>query len=100
MSFFSKVATVSFAALAVMWISTWYIISSVVDSDVLRALNGGPAFWAMVEWKLDHLADEPDVEPEKKEKIIRALSKLSAKYHPYLEALFSAPTPKQLSANK
>jgi hypothetical protein len=49
-------------------------------------LKGGPAFWERVEGKLYRLADEPDLSPEKKQKIINALRKLSAKYKPYLDA--------------
>jgi hypothetical protein len=33
------------------------------------------------------LADEPDLPPEKKKKIVDALHKLSIKYKPYVDAL-------------
>jgi hypothetical protein len=43
-----------------------------------------------MELKLYRLADEPDLPPEKKKKIVDALRKLSTKYRPYFEALGDA----------
>jgi hypothetical protein len=92
--FLIKVGAASFAALVVMFISVSFIASTfegmVRDTPVLQ---GGAAFWSLVEYKLYKLADEPDLPPEKKAKIIKALTKLSVKYHPYVDALVS-PAPK------
>jgi hypothetical protein len=41
----------------------------------------------MVEKKLYKLADEPDLPPAKKAAVMSALTKLSVKYRPYLDAL-------------
>ncbi len=49
-------------------------------------LKGGPAFWGAMETKLYALADAPDLPPEKKQKIIDAIHKLSVKYKPYVDA--------------
>jgi hypothetical protein len=96
--FFIKVATIFFATLTLLWLSAWYVSSSI--EDLLGDLKGGPVFWSMVELKLYRLADEPDMPPEKKEKLLKALNKLSVKYHPYLEALFPPTPPKQPPAEK
>ena len=56
-------------------------------AEQLTFLKGGPAFWGRIETKLYSLADEPDLPPEKKKKIVDALHKLSIKYKPYVDAL-------------
>ncbi|MEI6572477.1 MAG: hypothetical protein WCO61_02910 [Alphaproteobacteria bacterium] len=49
--------------------------------------QAGPAFWGKVEEQLYRVADEPDLPPEKKEKLINALKKIGEKYKPYIDAL-------------
>ena len=49
--------------------------------------QAGPAFWGKIEEQLYRAADEPDLPPEKKEKIINALRKIGQKYKPYIDAL-------------
>ena len=49
--------------------------------------QAGPAFWGKFEEQLYRVTDEPDLPPEKKEKIINALRKIGEKYRPYIEAL-------------
>lgn len=94
--FLLKTTMVTVAALVVLFGAT-FAVSSLIEGYA-EPLKGGPAFWEVVERKLYALADEPDLPPQKKAKIIKALNKLSTKYHPYLEAL--AASPKQLSAEK
>jgi hypothetical protein len=86
--FFAKVAIVTAAILVVLY-GIGYIVSSSLEgqAESLKILKGGPAFWGLVELKLYKLADEPDLSPEKKKKIVDALRKLSTKYKPYFEAL-------------
>jgi hypothetical protein len=86
--FFAKVAIVTVAILIILY-GIGYFISSYLDSQAesIRILKGGPAFWGLMELKLYKLADEPDLSPEKKKKIVDALRKLSSKYRPYFEAL-------------
>jgi hypothetical protein len=95
--FYLKVAVICGAALVVMFISVSYISSTLED---VLTVKGGPAFWSMVELKLYKLADEPDLPPEKKAKIIKALTKLSMKYHPYVEALISPPSKDKLAESQ
>ena len=88
--FCMKVVTVTAAVLV-----SFYFVDSVVESaisrqaDSFQMLKGGAAFWGNAEKKLYALADEPDISPEKKKKIVDALRKLSSKYKPYFEALNS-----------
>jgi hypothetical protein len=90
--FFAKVAIVTVAVLVILY-GAVYFIGSFVESqqeqfqEQLQILRGGPAFWGTIESKLYKLADEPDLPPEKKKKIVDALRKLSSKYRPYFEAL-------------
>jgi hypothetical protein len=85
--FFAKVAIVTIAILIILY-GIGYFISSYLESQTesIRILKGGPAFWGLMETKLYRLADEPDLPPEKKKKIVDALRKLSTKYKPYFEA--------------
>ena len=85
--FFAKVAIVTIAILIILY-GIGYFISSYLESQTesIRILKGGPAFWGLMETKLYRLADEPDLPPEKKKKIVDALRKLSAKYKPYFDA--------------
>ena len=86
--FFAKVAIVTIAILIILY-GIGYFISSYLESQTesIRILKGGPAFWGLMETKLYRMADEPDLPPEKKKKIVDALRKLSTKYRPYFEAL-------------
>jgi hypothetical protein len=67
-----KVVIVTAAALAM-----FYVADLVIESSI----------WRNAENKLLALADEPDISPEKKKKILDALRKLSSKYKPYFDAL-------------
>ena len=84
-SFAMKVGIIAVAALLVVRLTVSIVTGALVDR--LDILKGGPEFWGMVEQKLYKLAEEPDLPPAKKEKIVKALAALSAKYQPYVEAL-------------
>jgi hypothetical protein len=92
--FFAKVAIVTAAILVILY-GAGYFVTSYIESQQERfaMLKGGPAFWGTMEIKLFRLADEPDLSPEKKTKIIDALRKLSSKYKPYLEAIAGDNSP-------
>jgi hypothetical protein len=92
--FIRKVAVVSVAGLVVMYISVSYFCFAFEDFLTSRPALNGDHILSLLELKLDKLADEPDLPPERKAKIIKALTKLSMKYHPYLDALIS-PSPKE-----
>jgi hypothetical protein len=64
-------------------------VSDIINTqkENLTFLRGGRAFWANVEQKLYSLADEQDIEPERKKKVVEALRKLSLRYRPYFQAL-------------
>jgi hypothetical protein len=83
-----KVIIVTAAALAMFYVADLVIESSIRrQAESLQILQGGPAFWRNAERNLFLLADEPDISPEKKKKILNALRKLSSKYKPYFDAL-------------
>jgi hypothetical protein len=92
--FSAKVAIVTVAILVILY-GAGQLIAFQIESQTeqLALLKGGPAFWERVEGKLYRLADEPDLPPEKKQKIINALRKLSAKYKPYLDAVAGESLP-------
>jgi len=91
--FFAKVAIVTAAFLIVVYFVSSLTVSF-ANSQMDRltkevsnlGLKGGPAFWGAVENKLYALADAPDLPPERKQKIIDAIQKLSVKYKPYVDA--------------
>ena len=86
--FFMKVAIVTAAIVVVLYCASYFFESFIASkADQLTFLKGGAVFWGRMETKLYSLADEPDLPPEKKKKIIDALHKLSIKYKPYVEAL-------------
>jgi hypothetical protein len=86
--FFAKVAIVTAAALIFLYAANYFIGAFIERrTESLQMLKGGPAFWAMIENKLYRLADEPDLAPEKKKKIVDALRRLSSKYKPYFDAV-------------
>lgn len=86
--FAAKVAMVTAAILVILFGASLFIVSTIEnEKEQLAILKGGPAFWETMERKLYKLADEPDLPPEKKQKILNALRKLSTKYKPYLDAI-------------
>jgi hypothetical protein len=90
--FAMKVAIVTIAILAILFGAGQFMASAIEgQKEQLAFLKGGPVFWEKVEGKLYRLADEPDLPPEKKQKIINSLRKLSAKYKPYLDAVAGEP---------
>ena len=92
--FFVKAGIVTAAIVIVLYFAVDFLEGFVErKADQFTALRGGPAFWATMEQKLYALADEPDLPPEKKKKLIDALRRLSSKYKPYLEALNGEPPP-------
>jgi hypothetical protein len=90
--YYKKLFVTAAVIVGIGWLGLSYIFSRVDDLKNSSGLQGGPVFWNMVEKRLYILADDPDLPPAQKEKIVQALRKLSAKYHPYIEAL-SAPQP-------
>lgn len=86
--FSTKVAIVTGAILIVLYAAN-SLASDFIDSrtEQLKILKGGPEFWGLVEYKLEKLANAPDIPPEKKQKIVDALHKLSVKYRPYIDAI-------------
>ena len=88
-AFLIKVCIVAVAVLFVITAS----ISMAIDALGIDTVQGGRAFWKSAEEKLYKLADEPDMPPEKKAKIIAALTKLSNKYRPYIDALAGKTSP-------
>ncbi|SDR83402.1 hypothetical protein [Bradyrhizobium canariense] len=87
-TFFAKVAIVTGALLTTLYFASSLAVSFVTtQSEQLKALKGGAAFWGAMEQKLYTLADAPDIAPEKKQKIIDAIHRLSLKYKPYFDAL-------------
>lgn len=86
--FGAKVAIVTVAILVILYGAGQFIAFQIEsEKEQLAFLKGGPAFWGKMESKLYNLADEPDLSPEKKQKILNALRKLSTKYRPYLDAI-------------
>jgi len=86
--FCTKVVVVTAAALVMFYFADAVIESSIrSQAESLQILQGGPAFWGNAEKRFFTLADEPDISPEKKKKILDALRKLSSKYKPYFDAL-------------
>ena len=92
--FFAKVAIVTAAILVILY-GAGYFVTSYIENQRERfaVLKGGPAFWGIMETKLYKLADDPDLSPEKKKKIIDALRKLSFKYRPYFDAVIGDGSP-------
>lgn len=86
--FFIKVATVTGAALLLMFAGYIFVASQVEE---ISALKGGHAFWEQVENKLYKIAEEPDLPEAKKAKIIAAIRKIADKYRPYVDAIVERP---------
>jgi hypothetical protein len=86
--FFFKVGIVTAAVVVILYAAGYFLEAFIArQADQLAFLRGGPAFWRTMEYKLYSLADEPDLPPEKKKKIIDALHRLSVKYKPFVDAL-------------
>jgi hypothetical protein len=92
-TFIVKVGIVLTALLVFVFVSGTYIQHQIDNSTI----HGGAIFWKAAEEKLLDLADEPDLPPDKKAKIIAALRKLSVKYSPYIEAIVPQPDPRTVS---
>ena len=91
-TFIFKVAIVVIAIVATLFVANRIVEARIEQGAALLRenaplLQGGPAFWTMVEKKLYSLADQDDIPEEKKQKIIRALEKISNRYQPYLTAI-------------
>ncbi len=92
--FFLKVAIVTAAILVVLYCAGYFLQSFVAaKADQMTFLKGGPVFWAQMEQKLYSFADQPDMPPEKRQKIIDALRKISIRYKPFIDALDGADRP-------
>ncbi len=91
-AFLLKVVIVTVAILIVLY-AVNSLVGDFVDgrAEQLKMLQGGPEFWGLVEFKLEKLANAPDLPPEKKKKIVEALRKLSSKYRPYFDAIAEPP---------
>jgi hypothetical protein len=86
--FFVKAVIITAAIIAVLWCSAYFLQAAIATkAEQLTFLKGGPVFWEQMERKLYTFADQPDMPPEKKQKIIDALRKISVKYKPFVEAL-------------
>ena len=86
--FAAKTAIVTLAILVILFFANQFLVSAIEnEKEQVAFLKGGPAFWETMERKLYKLADEPDLPPEKKQKILIALRKLSTKYKPYLDVI-------------
>jgi hypothetical protein len=92
-TFIVKVGIVLTALLALVFFSGIFIQHQITNSTI----HGGAAFWKAAEDKLLKLADEPDLAPAEKAKIIAALRKLSVKYAPYIEAIVPPHEPQATS---
>jgi hypothetical protein len=87
-TFFVKAGVVTAAIVITLYFAIDFLEGFVErKAEQLAVLKGGKAFWVTMEQKLYTLADEPDLPPERKQKILDALRRLSSKYKPYLEAL-------------
>jgi hypothetical protein len=88
-------ACVIFLVIAVMYIEGEIrAVAHGLRQEAGDELDGGRAFWTGVEKKLYKLADEKDLPPEKKARILAALRRVGQRYSPYLEAL-SQPAKKR-----
>jgi len=92
--FFVKVAIITAAIVVVLYFAGYFLQAAIANkADQLTFLKGGPAFWEQVERKLYAFADQPDMPAEKKQKIIAALRRISAKYKPFVDALNGEDAP-------
>jgi hypothetical protein len=90
--FLAKLAAVTVAAVLFLFAATLILENFITsNAEKFAFLKGGPAFWATAELKLYALADERDLPPEKKARIIAALKKITERYRPYLDAAGLSP---------
>ena len=90
--FMAKLAAVTVAAVIFLFAATLMLENfAASQAEKFAFLKGGAAFWTNAELKLYALADERDIPPEKKAKIIAALKKINDRYRPYLEAAGVSP---------
>jgi hypothetical protein len=85
MTFAIKVGILTAAFCTVIFFALYVAQSQL--AELQERYKGGGAFWRDAEIKLYKLADEPDLSPEKKARILAALKKISNKYKPYFDAL-------------
>lgn len=87
-TFVMKVGIITLAMVAFLYCAV-YIADSFVTSRLqsMSYLKGGKEFWSRAETKLYDLADQPDLSPERKAKIIVAIKKISSRYRPYIDAI-------------
>ena len=73
-------------------IATVVVCAVLVTSYVgeTLGLGSGRQFWAPIEQSLYKYADQPDLPPEKKAKIIAALKKIGDKNRPFIDALLGS----------
>lgn len=86
--FLYKVCIVTGAAIVFFYVA-FNIVTGFIENEFakLTILTGGPTFWNTIETKLYKFADAPDLPPEKRERILQSLRKISAKYQPYIDAI-------------
>lgn len=70
----------------ILTVSTLYTVSLSLQW-IAETFSGGPEFWLKAEKSLYRFADQPDLPPEKKAKIVAALKKIREKNQPYIDAL-------------
>jgi hypothetical protein len=92
--FFVKAAIITGAIVVVFYFAGIFLQSAIASkAEQLTFLKGGPVFWEQMERKLYTFADQPDMPPEKKQKIIDALKRISVKYKPFVDALDGQDAP-------
>lgn len=64
---------------------SWYVEYSLLPIE--RKLTGGAQFWVPLEKSLYKFADQKDITPEHRAKLISALEKIGTRYRPYIQAL-------------
>jgi hypothetical protein len=75
---------------AIFSFSTFMTATSLIGVVLNAAgFNGGRYVWTRIEQSIYRFADQPDLPPEKKAKIVAALRKIHDKNQPYLDALFA-----------
>ena len=92
--FFIKLSGITAAAIVFM-VCCALALQSLIESKIeeMPFLKGGRAFWESVEQKINSFANENDIPPEKKARIIASIRKISDRYRPYFEAAGGSPPP-------
>jgi hypothetical protein len=94
--FFVKAVVITAAIVIVLYFAGYFLQVAIASkAEQLTFLKGGPVFWEQMEHKLYTFADQPDMPPEKKQKIIDALRRISTKYKPFIDALDGQDAPAQ-----